>query len=227
MNIWVGYDTREHWAFKVCDYSIRKRRPEAIVKPIEQRNVRLLGLYDRPVDENASTEFSLTRFLTPALSNFKGWSLYCDCDFLFLDDIKELFDLADPKYAAMVVKHDYKPKSNTKMDGQIQFPYPRKNWSSLILFNNEHPSHKFLDVNGMTPAELHQFDWIADKDLGELPERWNWLVGYYDDLWSYDDPSALHYTDGGPWFEETKDCDYSGLWNQYYEECLDANKIYR
>ena len=99
-----------------------------------------------------------------------------------MDDIKELFDLADPKYAAMVVKHDYKPKSNTKMDGQIQFPYPRKNWSSLILFNNEHPSHKFLDVNGMTPAELHQFDWIADKDLGELPERWNWLVGYYDDL---------------------------------------------
>jgi len=113
------------------------------------------------------------------------------------------------------------------MDGQIQFPYPRKNWSSLILFNNEHPSHKFLDVNGMTPAELHQFDWIADKDLGELPERWNWLVGYYDDLWAYDDPSALHYTDGGPWFEETKDCDYSDLWNQYYEECLDANKIYR
>ena len=179
------------------------------------------------MDENASTEFSLTRFLTPALSNFKGWSLYCDCDFLFLDDIQELFDLADSKYAAMVVKHDYKPKSNTKMDGQIQFPYPRKNWSSLILFNNEHPSHKFLDVNGMTPAELHQFDWIADKDLGELPERWNWLVGYYDDLWAYDDPSALHYTDGGPWFEETKDCDYSDLWNQYYEECLDANKIYR
>ena len=228
MNVWVGYDTRQHWAFKVCDYSIRKHRPDAIVKPIEQRNTRLLGLYDRPVDENASTEFSLTRFLTPALSNFKGWSLYCDCDFLFLNDIKELFDLADPKYAAMVVKHDYKPKSNTKMDGQIQFPYPRKNWSSLILFNNEHPSHKFLDVNGMTPAELHQFDWIADKDLGELPVEWNWLVGYYDDLWrTVLDPSALHYTDGGPWFEETKDCDYSGLWNQYYEECLDANKIYR
>ena len=226
MNIWVGYDTREHWAFKVCDYSIRKHRSEAIVKPIEQRNVRLLGLYDRPVDENASTEFSLTRFLTPALSNFKGWSLYCDCDFLFTEDVKELFDLADPKYAAMVVKHDYKPKSNTKMDGQIQFPYPRKNWSSLILFNNEHPSHKFLDVNGMTPAELHQFDWIADKDLGELPVQWNWLVGY-DDSWPYEDPSALHYTDGGPWFEETKDCDYSDLWNQYYEECLDANKIYR
>ena len=223
MNIWVGYDTREHWAFKVCDYSIRKRRPDAIVKPIEQRNTRLLGLYDRPVDENASTEFSLTRFLTPALSNFKGWSLYCDCDFLFLNDIKELFDLADPKYAAMVVKHDYKPKSNTKMDGQIQFPYPRKNWSSLILFNNEHPSHKFLDVNGMTPAELHQFDWIADKDLGELPGCWNSLVGY-DDSWTY--PLALHYTDGGPWFEETKDCDYSDLWNQYYEECLDANKVF-
>ena len=92
---------------------------------------------------------------------------------------------------AMVVKHDYKPKSNTKMDGQIQFPYPRKNWSSLILFNNEHPSHKFLDVNGMTPAELHQFDWIADKDLGELPVQWNWLVGY-DDSWHM--KIHLHFT---------------------------------
>jgi lipopolysaccharide biosynthesis glycosyltransferase len=221
MNIWIGYDSREHWAFKVCEYSIRKHRPNAIVKPIEQQNVRLLGLYDRPVDKDAATEFSLTRFLTPALSNFKGWSIYCDCDFLFTKDVKELFDLADPKYAVMVVKHDYTPKSNTKMDGRSQFQYPRKNWSSLILFNNEHPSHKFLDVNSMTPAELHQFKWIEDKDIGKLPEQWNWLVGYYDDLGGHEYPFALHYTDGGPWFEETKDCEYSSLWSEYYEEFLD------
>lgn len=227
MNIWIGYDTREHKAFKVCAYSIHKYSPESIIKPIVQSNVRLLGLYDRSIDENASTEFSLTRFLTPALSKFKGWSLYCDCDFLFLDDVKKLFDLADPKYAAMVVKHDYKPKSNIKMDGQIQFPYPRKNWSSLILFNNEHPSHKFLDVNGMTPSELHQFDWIADKDLGELPPWWNWKVGYDNHLLRYHDPCALHYTDGGPWYEETRNCDYADLWIEQYEECLDASKIYR
>ena len=129
-----------------------------------------------------------------------------------------MFNLADPKYAAMVVKHDYKPKGRYKMDGRFQWSYPRKNWSSLILFNNEHPAHQSLDVNNMSPVELHRFTWINDEDLGELPGCWNWLVGYDESSWPYRDPSALHYTDGGPWFEETKDCDYADLWNNSHEE---------
>ena len=145
--------------------------------------MRLLGLYTRPVDD-----LGFDRVLSDSVSyscpiRIQGWSLYCDCDFLFLDDIQELFDLADPKYAAMVVKHDYKPKGRYKMDGRFQWSYPRKNWSSLILFNNEHPAHQSLDVNNMSPVELHRFTWIDDKDLGELPGCWNWLVGYDDDSW--------------------------------------------
>ena len=198
------------------------------ITPLVTAQLEAQSLYRRERDPKQSTDFSFTRFLVPHLMGYQGWALFLDCDMLCRADIKGLWEQRDDRYGAMCVQHEHVPGETVKFLGEVQSAYPKKNWSSLILFNNEHPSHKFLDVNGMTPAELHQFDWIADKDLGELPKRWNWLVGYCtdEDLWS-DIPAALHYTDGGPWFEETKDCDYSGLWNEYYAECLDANKICR
>ena len=103
------------------------------------------------------------------------------------------------------------------MDGQLQVNYPRKNWSSLILWNCNHPSNKNLNVetvNKLSPQELHRFTWLKDDEIGELPLEWNWLVGWYKE----GNPKALHYTEGGPWFENYRDCEYSEIWKKYFGE---------
>lgn len=214
MKVFVGYDAREDIAYKVCEYSIKKHQPDAEVIPLVQDNLRALGLYWREKDALASTDFSLTRFLVPALMNYQGWAVFCDCDFLWTDDIQKLFDLKDESKAVMVVKHDYTPTEGIKMDGQQQHIYPRKNWSSMILWNCAHPSNKYLvteAVNAETPQFLHRFQWIRDHYIGEVDKEWNWLVNWYKD----GSPKAIHYTEGGPWFDNYKDCDYAEVWNNY------------
>ena len=129
-------------AYQVCKHSILSKQPDAEVIPLKQQELRDAGWYSRPVDKLASTEFTFTRFLVPVLTNYEGWAVFCDCDFLWQIDIKELFKKADDRYAVMVVKHDYQPSANTKMDGCVQHPYPRKNWSSMVLWNCAHPSNK-------------------------------------------------------------------------------------
>jgi lipopolysaccharide biosynthesis glycosyltransferase len=217
MNVFVGYDSREDIVYRVCKYSILKHNCLVNVIPIVQKELRSEGLYYRGMDVLSSTEFSLTRFLVPHLSNYRGWSLFCDCDFVWLEDIQNLFDLCDNKYAVMVVKHNYKPKSSIKMDGKIQTTYPRKNWSSMILWNCNHSSNKKLTIetiNTCDPSYLHQFKWLKNDEIGEVPVEWNWLVG-----WNTGSiPKAIHYTEGGPWFDNYKDCEYNHIWNQYYDE---------
>jgi hypothetical protein len=214
MKVFVGYDAREDIAYRVCEYSIKKHQPTAEVIPLVQDDLRALGLYWREKDALASTDFSLTRFLVPALMNYQGWAVFCDCDFLWTDDIQKLFDLRDETKAVMVVKHDYTPVEGIKMDGQQQHIYPRKNWSSMILWNCGHPSNKYLvpdAVNAETPQFLHRFQWIRDHYIGEVDKEWNWLVNWYKD----GTPKAIHYTEGGPWFDNYKDWDYADIWNNY------------
>jgi lipopolysaccharide biosynthesis glycosyltransferase len=222
MNVFVGYDSREDIAYRVCKYSILKHNSLVNVIPIIQKELRSEGLYYREIDALSSTEFSLTRFLVPHLSNYMGWSLFCDCDFVWLEDIQNLFDLCDNKFAVMVVKHNYKPKSLLKMDGKVQTIYPRKNWSSMILWNCEHPSNKKLTIqtiNTCDPSYLHQFKWLKDDEIGEVPIEWNWLVG-----WNTGSiPKSIHYTEGGPWFDNCKDCEYNYIWNQYYGEYVSSS----
>lgn len=212
MKVFVGYDSREDIAFRVCKHSILKHQPHANVLPIKQAD--LAGIYKRPVDPLSSTEFSFTRFLVPYLTCYKGWALFVDCDFLFLEDVSKLFDLVENKYAVMVVKHNYCPVNKFKMDGKRQYLYPRKNWSSLILFNCSHPSNQQLTlnlINSSTGQYLHQFCWLDDNEIGELDFQWNWLVGWNNT----GIPKALHYTEGGPWFENYKNCEYSDIWLNY------------
>jgi len=214
MKIFVGYDTREDIAYQVCEYSIYKHSDSAEVIPLNQNILRQDKWYWRGEDKLASTEFTFTRFLVPALANYEGWALFCDSDIVFLRDVKELFDQADPKYAVMCVQHDYTPKEGTKMDGQKQTIYPRKNWSSVMLFNCGHPSNAKLtmdlvndpEING---AYLRRFSWLKDEEIGELDHTWNYLVGVYDDI---ETPKLIHYTEGGPWFENYRDCEFAGLW---------------
>jgi hypothetical protein len=211
-NIYVGYDSRLDDVYNVCRHSILKNSKVNVI-PVKQQQLRDKGIYYRPLDEQGSTEFTLTRFLVPLLNNYIGWSLFCDCDFLWTVDVNQVFDHRDDKYAVMVVKHDYKPKTLTKMDGRKQYFYPKKNWSSLMLFNNSR-CHMLTSnlVNTESGSYLHQFKWIDEEQIGSLSNEYNYLVGYNTGTFK-----ALHYTDGGPWFDQYKDTEYNKLWKKEYE----------
>ena len=217
LTVYVGWDSREDIAYQACKRSILDTTDLDIknikILPLRQRDLLNKGFYWREPDELASTQFTFTRFLVPELCRYKGWALFIDCDFIALEDVQKLFELRDDKYAIMCAKHDYTPKEGTKMDGKVQHQYPRKNWSSMMLFNCEHPSNKKLtkelvnnpDIDG---KYLHRFSWLEDNEIGEISHEWNWLVGWYNEP-EDGNPKFLHYTEGGPWFEEYKDCEYN------------------
>ncbi len=215
LQVFVGWDPREDIAWEVCRHSILSRTDasQVTVTPLVQSDLRAKGLYTRDIDTRAATEFSLTRFLTPYLAGTTGYAIFVDCDFLFLNDIQEVLKEVDPKNAISVVKHDYTPQPGIKMDGSVQYPYPRKNWSSFIVFNCEHPDVQALTpdiVNTAEPAFLHRFNWVQDEAIGEIDKGWNYLEGWYGP--DYDNLHAIHYTLGGPWFEHKFNCDFAGLW---------------
>lgn len=217
-NVYIGWDSREPMAADVCEYSIQQNASEPVtIQMLKQDQLRENLLYTRPRDVQASTEFTFTRFLVPRLNDYKGWAVFCDCDFLWLGDIQELIAQADPRYAVMLVKHDYRPQNTVKMDGQRQEYYPRKNWSSMVLFNCEHKSNEWLTpyhINNATGQELHRFSWLKEEEIGELRPEWNWLVEWYHQPWD-GTPKALHYTEGGPWFDNYSHCAYSDVWKEY------------
>jgi len=222
MKVFVGYDPREDIAYQVCKHSILTKQPAADVRPLVQKELRDAGWYTRPVDKLASTEFTFTRFLVPELANFKGWAVFMDCDMILTTDIKQLFDQADDRYAVMCVQHDYTPKEGMKMDGQKQTVYPRKNWSSVMLINCAHPSNAVLTQDTVNEIELngayfHRFSWLKDEEIGELDHTWNYLVGVYDDL---EKPNLIHYTEGGPWFENYRHCEFHQLWKDELQDMM-------
>lgn len=216
-NIYVGWDSREDIAYQVCEHSIyRRTRSDIRVIPLKQSELRESGTYWRDIDKLASTEFTFTRFLVPYLNEYKGWAVFCDSDMVFLMDAKNLFNNLDDTKAVYCVQHNYNPPEGLKMDGQLQTQYPRKNWSSMMIFNCSHPSCKQLDlqtVNTATGAYLHRFAWCTDAEIGVLGPEWNWLVGHYKEgTDGY--PQILHYTEGGPWFENMRECEYDHIWKR-------------
>ena len=226
MKIYVGHDSREDIAYQVCEHSIKRRDPSAEVIPLKQKQMRDQGLYTRPIDKLASTEFTFTRFLIPELTNYEGWAVFMDSDMILTTDIKELFDQADDQYAVMCVQHDYKVTESTKMDGQKQTIYPRKNWSSMVLWNCGHPSNKtvtkdFVNNPEITGAYLHRFSWLKDEEIGSLDHTWNYLMGVYNDI---EKPKLIHYTEGGPWFENYRYCDYHQLWKNELHNMMHGAK---
>lgn len=214
-KVWFGWDSREVIAYDVARRSLlRHASVDVDVRAIKLDEMVAKGLYTRDIDPLASTEFTYSRFLTPYLNDYEGWALFCDCDFLFLGDIAELKRFADPAKAVYCVQHDYKPQEGVKMDGKIQTVYPRKNWSSFMLFNCAHPSTRRLTpdvVNRETGAYLHRMQWAEDDEIGALPVDWNWLEGW-SPLPESGLPRAVHYTSGGPWFDNYQDVAFSDLW---------------
>jgi len=216
INIFIGYDPREKIAYHTLVQSIIENSSVPVsITPIAKKH--LDNIYQRTRSVKESTEFSLTRFLTPYLSSFYGWSIFMDCDMIVTSDIKALWDLQDDQYAVMCVKHSYTPSSERKFLDQVQTVYPKKNWSSVMLFNN-------AKCTSLTPEVvqhedglfLHQFKWLESEDLiGEIPHTWNFLVGEEEKLADGRLPDLIHYTLGGPYFEDCNGCDYAEAWEEY------------
>jgi hypothetical protein len=143
-------------------------------------------------------------------------------------DINEILDVvkSQPNKAVYVVKHDYSPKNKIKFLNQVQYQYPRKNWSSVVLWNCSHPSNKAVTpdyVNTATAMELHRFKWLKDDEIGELDVRWNWLVGEYSN--PPNDVKNVHWTVGGPYFYEYKDADFSDEWFSEHDKMQNCDQI--
>jgi hypothetical protein len=216
LNVYIGYDPKESAAFYTLAHSIL-RRASIPVGIVPLMRTQLVDIYTRERGPTESTEFSITRFLVPYLSGYAGWSLFMDCDMLCLADIAELAARIDRQLdkAVLVCKHDYVPRTERKFLDQVQTKYPRKNWSSVMAFNNARcraltPRY----VNSAPGLELHRFNWTEDASIGEIPLEWNWLVGEYER-----NPKAkiVHYTLGGPYFDATRDCDYAAEWFAEFE----------
>jgi len=218
INVFIGYDNKERVAYNVLSHSIIQNS----TKPVAITPIALNNLKDDFVRERnnlSSTEFSFSRFMIPHLMNYQGWALFMDCDMLMFEDIAELWRMRDDSKAIQVCKHDYTPKEDTKFLGQVQTKYEKKNWSSFMLMNCKKCTTLTPDyVNKASGLELHQFKWLeGDHLIGDLPLEWNWLVGEYEHK---DDVKNVHYTKGGPWFEEYKECDYSQDWFVNHDECM-------
>lgn len=217
LDIFIGWDSRETVAYHVAAHSIIRRSSLSVaIRPLVQSQLRQQGLYTRARGSTESTEFSLTRFLVPHLMDYRGFALFVDCDILCLTDIADLWKevVRQPGRAVYVCPHDYTPAAEVKMDGQQQTAYPRKNWSSVMLFDCSKctaltPSY----VNAASGLELHRFHWLHDQQIGHLPLEWNYLVGEPNQ--SARPPRMLHYTNGGPWF-----LDYSrgAFVDEWYKE---------
>lgn len=214
LKIFIGYDEAESIAWHSLSQSIIEttKQPVSII-PLSLSS--LEGIYDRKLDPRQSNAFSFTRFLTPYLSDYQGLSVYMDCDMMLRTDINEICSVidADPGKAVYVVKHDYSPKSKIKYLGNQQYSYPRKNWSSVVLWNCSHPANQVVTpnfVNDSPPSVLHRFQWLKDEEIGDLDVRWNWLVGEYENTPC--DVKNVHWTLGGPYFREFGDVEFADEW---------------
>ncbi|HET9232337.1 MAG TPA: hypothetical protein VFO00_13695 [Vitreimonas sp.] len=210
IHAFIGYDSRQTALFNVAQHSLIRHcsAPVSITPVILQH---LGHVFNRPAQSVESTEFSLSRFLTPYMRGYEGWALFIDCDVLIRADLAELWALRDERYAVQCVKHDHRPASDTKFLGKTQTRYEKKNWSSVMLMNCAKCSALTPEyVNTASGLELHQFKWLASDELiGELPREWNFLVEYYE----HDEHAKLlHFTEGGPYYKATRNVDFADEW---------------
>lgn len=214
LDVFIGYDERESIAYHVLADSIKRHASiDVNVRPLITENI---PAFTRPRDPKQSTDFAFSRFMVPYLSDYKGTSVFMDCDMLMRADIAELLADVPERADVSVCQHDYTPSTATKFDGAIQTPYPRKNWSSLMVFDNA-ACRKLTPyyVNRASAADLHRLAWA--KDIGALPLTWNHLVGEYPD-----DPNAKcwHWTIGGPWFPDYANTAHADEWRAARDRML-------
>ncbi len=209
IRVALGYDPIEAGALYPMIHSIHRRSSMPVsITPVSLTCLR--GILTRERSPMQSNDFSFSRWLVPWMFDYEGWTIWADCDMLFRDDIAKLWAQRDDRFAVKVVKHNHVPPEDTKYLGNKQRKYERKNWSSVILFNNAKCRALTPDyVNIATGLDLHQFKWLEDDQIGELPHDWNHLVDY--DKY---DPKAknVHFTTYGPYHDEGRNCDYHQEW---------------
>jgi len=214
INLFIGYDPREAIAFYVfCQSVLQNTTVPVKINPLALSQLKEFN----ETHQDRSNDFIYSRFLTPYLSNFKGWAVFADGDMICQGDLKELIEMADPSKALMVVKHNYETKASKKYLGNVNENYPRKNWSSVILWNCEHPKHKILTptfISKQTGKYLHRFSWLEDDEIGELPIEWNWLATEYD---RNEKAKLIHFTLGTPCFKDYQNSDMAEIWYHYYQ----------
>lgn len=231
-SIWIGFDSREADAFAVAFKSIARHLTHDIeIRGVVLDHLRRQGIYSRPTETRTnsaghpqlwdvasewwmSTEFAISRFLVPSLAK-GGFALFLDCDMMARVDLVELFKIAeaDQTKAVWCVQHEHHAEG-VKMDGQVQTAYFRKNWSSVMLFNCEHPAHGALTrdvINTVPGRDLHRFTWLRDEQIGALPAEWNYLVGHTHHV---DNPKLVHFTDGTPSMKGYENCDFADEWRR-------------
>lgn len=229
VTVWIGWEPRETQCFAVarksmCDHSTTPiaihsvvldelRERGLYVRPTKtaffvngrhrHRNRAPAGarpvMFDRISGAPMSTEFAISRFLVPHLAG-DGLAIFMDCDVLLRRNISDILRHVDRRKAVSVVQHDYRPEGHTKMDGQVQQQYGRKNWSSVMVFNCDHPANAALTpelINTVPGRDLHRFCWLRDDEIGELPPEWNYLVGHTV-LPVGVEPAIVHFTEGAP-----------------------------
>lgn len=242
---YIGEDDRETIASHVCAFSIARRTKSKIkFHYINHRDMRKRGLFQRPwlIDGPTgqyqdlldgrpfSTQFSHTRFLVPELNKFQGWALFMDCDMIFQSDVKKLFSMINGFKAIMCVQHKHVVDQKIgKMDDRQQLNYHRKNWSSFVLWNCEHPMNAKLNkekINYMKGSDLHAFSWLKDEHIGELPFSYNYISGVTPAVALHGNKpkeiDVIHYTEGGPWFPNCRHVPYADKWDEEYRLWVDA-----
>lgn len=222
IRIFIGYDHNETVAFHALNHSIQVNASQPVaVTPLMLSQLK--DVFNRDMHHLQSTQFSFSRFLVPYLCNYEGWAIFMDCDMLVRADIAELWNLRDDRYAVQVVKHDHRPKESVKFLNNAQTKYEKKNWSSVMMFNCKRCTSLTPEfVNTATGLQLHQFKWLeSDNEIGEIPQEWNHLVGYNEF-----NPNAknVHYTQGGPYFDEYVDCEYASDWFEYRDQMMTATQ---
>jgi lipopolysaccharide biosynthesis glycosyltransferase len=209
--VFIGYDPREATAYHVCTNSII--RQSSVPVSFNPLSLNLLSGYEEKHNDG-SNHFIYSRFLIPHLMNYKGWALFLDGDMILRDDIAKLWRMRDDSKAVMVVKHDYKTRMTEKYLGAKNENYPRKNWSSVILWNCGHPGNSVVTpefVQNATGAQVHRFSWLPDNEIGELPIEWNWLP---DEFGENEKAKLLHFTLGTPCFHDFAALPMASEWHR-------------
>lgn len=219
LRIMIGFDPNEAVAYHVLCQSIMEHASGPVsFTPINKRNI---PEFTRGI-EDGSTEFSFSRFLTPWLCDYDGVAVFMDCDMILRDDIYKLLDYVDNEHDVFVVKHDYTPKTEDKFLGAKQHIYPKKNWSSVMVFNCSMTACKTLTpdvVNAASGKYLHQFEWTSEARIGEIPVEWNHLVGEYPEN---QDAKLVHYTLGTPCFNGYDRQEFADEWFSYLHDTNSA-----
>ena len=208
--IFIGYDPREAIVFHVCSNSIIRQSTSPVqIIPLA---LNLFKDYEE-THKDGSNAFIYSRFLVPYLMNFKGHAIYIDGDMILRDDISKLWDLRNPFFDVQVIQHNYKTRMPVKYLGSKNEDYPRKNWSSVIIWNCNSQVNRTLTpeyIMNSKGSHLHRFEWIDNERIGGLPIEWNWLP---DELGENENAKLLHYTLGAPCFNEFKNTEMNSYWH--------------